>query len=92
MPALFGGLEEAWRISFEKFPAIPAHLRSCRACAYTYTALRPTPPHLTPDWPDFFESRVAGNEMRRADHIAPADPGAISALSDRGGSLGALIL
>jgi len=61
----------ARRISFEKIPAIPAHLRRFRACAYTYTALRPRPPHLTPDWPDFFESRSTGSEMRRADHLAP---------------------
>jgi hypothetical protein len=49
MPALFDGLENVRRISFEKFPAIPAYLRRFRACAYTYTALRPPPPHLTLD-------------------------------------------
>jgi len=75
MSALFDGLENARRISFEKFSAIPAHLRRFRAYAYTYTALRPPPPHLTPDLPDFFKSRVAGSEMRRADHLAPTDPG-----------------
>jgi len=36
-----------------------------------------------PDLPDFFETRSAGNAMRHADHIAPADPGAILPPDDR---------
>jgi len=48
MSVWFDGAENALCISFKKNPAIPAHLRIFRACAYASIAPRAAHPHTSP--------------------------------------------